>query len=712
MIMVSAVTTPAPASAPPQLDSAAAGSGVVSTAFSYTLAATNTPSVFGASSLPPGLNLNTGTGAITGTPTTAGTFAVPVSAANAFGTSTATLTITVYATASAQTAAIGVLSPLITSPASAGGYTGQSLSYTLAATYAGSPYIYSPSQGYWTFSATGLPPGLALTSASGYYGSTAISGTPTTAGTYQAAVSATSPASTSYPPQATATVKAIVTFIIEAGPNAVPTFTGSANITGVVGNSVSYPTYATNSPTSYAASNLPPGLSINATSGTISGAPTAGGTYQAALTATNGVGTGSATVTFRITGAAAPNIISPAAAYGTVGSTFGYNLTASTTATVFGASNMPPGLSLNTSTGYLSGTPTTAGVYVMPVTVTNAAGTGGATVTITIAAAAAAAVPVIVSNVVAQGTVGTDFYYSVNASGSPTSYAASGLPTGLSFDVYGDISGIPTTPGSYPVTVSATNAAGTGTVTLTLVIAPLPLPVPDASAVANGTVGTYFDYYFDDEDGAPTTYATSGLPTGLTLNATAGTIAGTPTTAGTYTVPIAVTNASGTSHFTLTVVIAPSVTPGPPVITSAAGTMGYVGSAFSYATQASGSPTVYAISSVPPGLSFSTTTGVLSGTPTTAGTYTPTLSANNASGTGSAVLNFVVSGAITQPSGVPIITSQSEPALYYNEPFYYAITATNSPRVSQRPACHPSCPSTRPRVSSQARRTRRTGNIR
>jgi len=79
--------------------------------------------------------------------------------------------------------------------------------------------------------------------------------------------------------------------------------------------------------------------------------------------------------------------------------------------------------------------------------------------------------PVISSATMANGRVGTPFTYQITASNSPTSYGATGLPSGLSINTAtGAIIGTPTTEGAFPVTISATNAGGTGQATLTLTI--------------------------------------------------------------------------------------------------------------------------------------------------------------------------------------------------------------------------------------------------
>ena len=82
-------------STPPVITSVLTASGTVDAAFSYTITATNSPTSYGASGLPPDLSINTTTGGISGTPTAAGTYNVGLGATNSGGNDTATLVITV-----------------------------------------------------------------------------------------------------------------------------------------------------------------------------------------------------------------------------------------------------------------------------------------------------------------------------------------------------------------------------------------------------------------------------------------------------------------------------------------------------------------------------------------------------------------------------------------------------------------------------------------
>src|SRR5438045_1395204 len=160
-----------------------------------------------------------------------------------------------------------------------------------------------------------------------------------------------------------------------------------------------------------------------------------------------------------------------------------------------------------------------------------------------------------------------------------------------------------------------------------------PKPVITSPLTATGQVGVAFSYQITATNN-PTSFNATGLPSGLTVNTSTGLISGTPTTAGTYSVAISATNPGGTGSATLTLTIKPA----PPVITSATTASGTVGVAFSYQITATNNPISFNATGLPAGLTVNTSTGLISGTPTTAGTYSVTISATNAGGTGSATL--------------------------------------------------------------------------
>jgi hypothetical protein len=249
----------------------------------------------------------------------------------------------------------------------------------------------------------------------------------------------------------------------------VPVITSATTQTGTAGTALTYQIAATNSPTSFAATGLPAGLTVNPSTGLISGTPAAAGTPTATITATNANGPGSASLTFNIaTAMAVPVITSSTTASGTAGTPFTYQISATNNPTSYGATGLPAGLSLNPSTGLISGTPTTAGTPpTATITATNAGGTGAGSLDFTIAPAPVA--PSITSPAAASGVVGAPFAYQIAATNNPTSYGATGLPAGLSLNPStGLISGTPTAAATTSATLTASNSGGPGTAPLDL----------------------------------------------------------------------------------------------------------------------------------------------------------------------------------------------------------------------------------------------------
>jgi kumamolisin len=107
-----------------------------------------------------------------------------------------------------------------------------------------------------------------------------------------------------------------------------------------------------------------------------------------------------------------------------------------------------------------------------------------------LAASAAQALPVITSATTVGGVAGGAFSYRITASNSPSTFWATGLPSGMVLDASsGLIWSTRAVAGTYPITLGAINSNGSGTGTLTLTVAVLPV-VTLAANVKQVTVGT------------------------------------------------------------------------------------------------------------------------------------------------------------------------------------------------------------------------------
>lgn len=134
---------------------------------------------------------------------------------------------------------------------------------------------------------------------------------------------------------------------------------------------------------------LPPGLTIGSSSGLISGTPTAAGTFESSITATDASGhSGSAAFTWTISPQTV-TVTCPGDQINTVGDAVSLQCTASDSAgetlTFTDSGTLPPGLVIGSSSGLISGSPTTAGTYPVTIMATDTSGiTGSATLTWTV----------------------------------------------------------------------------------------------------------------------------------------------------------------------------------------------------------------------------------------------------------------------------------------------------------------------------------------
>ena len=241
---------------------------------------------------------------------------------------------------------------------------------------------------------------------------------------------------------------------------------------------VAYPSYtftATGTPTpTYTVTSgaLPPGLSLNPTSGVLAGTPTASGMVTFTVTASNGIGAPATSppITIAIRFPAPPVLTSDTpptgAATGVAYPAYTFNASGTPPPTYTVTSGaLPPGLSLNPTSGVLAGTPTTVGSFTFTISATNGVGSPGATSpSITIVVTAAVAPVFTAASPSPHLTLGVPYSYTFAASGNPApifGLDSGTLPLGITLNpATGVFAGTPVTAsGSFGFRVSASNGA-------------------------------------------------------------------------------------------------------------------------------------------------------------------------------------------------------------------------------------------------------------
>ena len=266
-------------------------------------------------------------------------------------------------------------------------------------------------------------------------------------------------------------------------------------------------------------------MTLNSSTGVLSGTPAAGtaGTYPITLKAANNVAP-DATQSFTLTVNQVPAITSANSTTFAVGSagTFTVTATGSPAPTFSETGALPTGVTLNGSTGVLSGTPGagTGGLYKITLTASNGV-SPDATQAFSLTVTAPPAPPVITSGNSATFDVGTAGTFDVTATGYPIpTYTESGaLPTGVTLATDGVLSGTPAagTGGAYSFTITATNGnAPDASQPFTLTVNQAPALTSAASTTfIEGQAGTF--HVTSTGHPAPAITETGALPSGVTL---------------------------------------------------------------------------------------------------------------------------------------------------------------------------------------------------
>ncbi|HEY6346574.1 MAG TPA: putative Ig domain-containing protein [Bryobacteraceae bacterium] len=315
---------------------------------------------------------------------------------------------------------------------------------------------------------------------------------------------------------------------------------------------------------------LPPGLTLSLT-GVLSGTPTQAlnTPYMFNVTVTDSTGS-TTSAQFSLTVQPAPlTFATPLPLFnGTVGQPYSQPLQVTGgvppyTWSITAGSIAP--LTLNPNPGNpvnVSGTPTAQGTLTVTVQVTDSSTPKPQTLSqpITISVDYPSLV-IQTSATLPPANVGLAYSQTITATGGdgPTfggQYtwsvaSSSALPAGLSLSASGVLSGTPTTtsgqtPFSFGIQVAdaATNPQHTATRTFSLVVSAVTLTIPTVT-LAGGTAGVSYSQPLSATGGTPPySWTATGLPTGLSVNPTSGTISGTPLAAGQFQIVAQVTDSS------------------------------------------------------------------------------------------------------------------------------------------------------------------------
>ena len=431
-------------------------------------------------------------------------------------------------------------------------------------------------------------------------------------------------------------------------------------------------------PYSWKISGLPPGL--KAAGSTITGSPTMTGSFSVTVEATDNTKPKelSGTVKPTLLVVAPPLEISPSTApAATVGVPYSLTFSGSggTTPYTITITGSVPGL---TATGArISGTPTAAGSYSVTARVTDRS-SPSQTATVDLSIVVAPTLGISPASA-PTGTVGLPYSATFTGTGgtAPYTFSITGAPAGLTA-VGGTISGTPTTPGTYPISVRVTDSTPSTprsvTINPNIVVSGAPLTISPTS-VPPATAGAPYSQTFSASGGTgPYTWSISGLPSGL--SATGPAINGTvsATALGSFPLAVKVTDSATPTPASTTITPTLSVGAAPLTISTTSAPASTVGAPYTLSLVAIGGTGPYSWSisgALPDGL---TRTGAtISGTPTRQGAFSFIVQV-----TDSAPTPQTASGSLSIQVNPPVltVTSTSLPGGTVGVPYNQTLSAT------------------------------------
>jgi hypothetical protein len=493
----------------------------------------------------------------------------------------------------------------------------------------------------WVITTGNLPAGMVLDSANGM-----ISGTPTTAGVYTLTVKVLNDAGNT---SATVTLTVIdSTRIPVILPNQVFRAGRGTTISYKLGLSIEGD--AATSWKLASGESFPPGVSLDPLNGSITGSPSMAGSTVTRVIATNRAGD-SAPVGIALevtTNTQAPKITQGQIFRATAGTAFSKNVAFT------GAANdwrivlgeLPAGLTLNSSSGNISGTSTS---YILDRTVRIFAGNaeGGAEENILVGVADQ---PITIpAGQIFTGFAGDQFNAQIQLSGAPFKWQLNNPPAGLNLSLSntGLLSGVSSISGEFNLDISVVAAGGTGTSTTVKVImnSKVPKIAPGQRINTSTTNSISYNLAYSVFGNTPPDKwtATTQLPPGLVLDAITGRISGnptqpTPTTGQEIQIKVENSYGSSTEKILLFVVSGDTLLRINPEQTFTVSR----NTAFEISPTYAGNPTRWYILEMPAGLSIAEATGKISGTLTTAGNLRVCVYAENTKFDASAFINIKV----------------------------------------------------------------------
>ncbi|MEW6130141.1 MAG: putative Ig domain-containing protein [Acidobacteriota bacterium] len=367
-------------------------------------------------------------------------------------------------------------------------------------------------------------------------------------------------------------------------------------------------------------------------------APQQGGTYnfqwQLYQEGVGAFGQLSTNLQITVIGASNPPSITSLSSYdATVGASFNQQLAATGGQTPYTWSivsgSLPAGLSLNTTTGLIAGTPSAIGGATFTAQVTDAASrTAQKQITINVRAVGLD----ITTASFPTATTGVSFNAPLTATGGAAPYswgiASGSVPTGITLNpTTGMLSGTPTSVGNFLFVVQVRDSQSlTAQKSLSITVNPPPLELTTTTLPTNTLVRANYNTQFAATGGqAPYTWAivAGALPEGLTLNAATGALTGAATATGTFNFTIEVRDTGSRTarkDFVINIVNVPLA-----LEKTSASFEVMKGVAFSYLVKVTGGVAPYTWNftqgGLPVGLSLNANTGLITGTPTSVGTF-------------------------------------------------------------------------------------------